>query len=114
MRSSHVLWYGTLLVLCGLLLLGCSEDSGRNEEAELPGEMEPSNLTPEPTTGLRLNQEQFFQTLQFGADFRRREGSLRIPPHFPVSVHFTRDDLQAVYAYLRAIPPIVNAVEIVP
>jgi hypothetical protein len=72
------------------------------------------NLTPEPSTGLFLSQEQFFQTLQFGADFRRPGGSLRIPPHFPVSLRFTRDDLQAIYAYLRVIPPIVNAVEIVP
>jgi hypothetical protein len=72
------------------------------------------NLTPEPSTGLFLSQEQFFQTLQFGEDFRRPGGSLRIPPHFPVSLRFTRDDLQAIYAYLRVIPPIVNAVEIVP
>lgn len=72
------------------------------------------NLTPEPTTGLFLSQEQFFQTLQFGADYRRPGGSLRTPPHFPVTLHFTRDDLLAIYAYLRVLPPIVNAVEIVP
>lgn len=72
------------------------------------------NLTPELTTGLFLSQEQFFQALQFGADFRRPGGSLRIIPHFPVTLHFTRDDLLAIYAYLRVLPPIVNAVEIVP
>jgi hypothetical protein len=71
------------------------------------------NLTPDPRTGLSLSQEQFSETLQFGADFRRRGNSLRVPPHFPVEIHFTQDDLRAVYAYLRAIPAVRHKVEIV-
>jgi mono/diheme cytochrome c family protein len=72
------------------------------------------NLTPDPSTGLFLSQEQFLQTLQFGVDFRRPGHSLRVVPHFPAEFHFTQDDLQAVYAYLRAIPAVQHEVEIVP
>ena len=70
------------------------------------------NLTPDPSTGLSLTEEQFIQALRFGADFRRSRGStLRVPPHFPVALLLTLDDLQAIYAYLRAIPAVVNFVD---
>jgi hypothetical protein len=72
------------------------------------------NLTPDPLTGLDLSEEQFLQTIQFGADFRRSGHSLRTIPHFPATLHFTLDDLRAVYAYLQAIPPVAHEVEIVP
>jgi len=73
------------------------------------------NLTPDPGTGLFLTEEQFIQTMRFAADFRRPPGSsLRIPPHFPVDFRLTLDDLKAVYAYLRAIPAVVNPVVIAP
>ncbi|MBI4611445.1 MAG: hypothetical protein HY726_20835 [Candidatus Rokubacteria bacterium] len=72
------------------------------------------NLTPDPTTGLFLTEEQFIQTLRFGADFRRPFASLRIEPHFPTKFVFTLDDLKAIYAYLRVIPPVQNSVTIVP
>jgi len=72
------------------------------------------NLTPDPGTGLVLTEEQFIQTLQFGADFRRPGGSLRIVPHFPEEFHLTLDDLKGIYAYLRVIPPVVKAIDIVP
>lgn len=73
------------------------------------------NLTPDPSTGLFLTEEQFIQALRFGADFRRPQGSsLRVPPHFPVELRLTLDDLKAIYAYLRAIPTVVNFVDIGP
>ena len=72
------------------------------------------NLTPDPSTGLFLTAEQFVATMQFGADFRRPGGSLRVLPHFPTEFHMTRDDLNAIYAYLRAIPAVVKPVDIVP
>lgn len=72
------------------------------------------NLTPEPGTGLLLSEEQFVQTLQFGADFRRPGGSLRVLPHFPTEYHMTLDDLQAMYAYLRVIPPVVRSIALLP
>jgi mono/diheme cytochrome c family protein len=72
------------------------------------------NLTPDPSTGLSLTAEQFVETMRFGADFRRPGGSLRVLPHFPTEFHLTLDDLNAIYAYLRAIPAVVKAVDIVP
>jgi mono/diheme cytochrome c family protein len=73
------------------------------------------NLTPDPSTGLFLTEEQFIQTMRFAADFRRPPGStLRVPPHFPAEYRLTLDDLKAVYAYLRAIPAVVNPVVIGP
>jgi hypothetical protein len=38
----------------------------------------------------------------------------RVPPHFPVEYRLTLDDLKAVYAYLRAIPAVVNPIVIGP
>lgn len=72
------------------------------------------NLTLDPTTGLLLTEEEFIQSLRFGADFQRPGGSLRLPPHFPTEFHFTLEDLKAVYAYLRIIPPRPNFIEITP
>jgi mono/diheme cytochrome c family protein len=72
------------------------------------------NLTPHPATGLFLTEEQFIQTLRFGADFRRPGGSLRLAPHFPTEFRLTLDDLQAIFAYLRVIPAVENAVVVVP
>jgi mono/diheme cytochrome c family protein len=73
------------------------------------------NLTPDPSTGLFLTEEQFIQALRFGADFRRPPGStLRVPPHFPAEYRLTLDDLKTVYAYLRTIPAVVNPVVIGP
>ena len=72
------------------------------------------NLTPDPATGLALTAEQFTQALELGVDFRRPGHSLRVVPHFPTEYFLTPDDLQAVYAFLRTIPAVVNDVEIVP
>jgi mono/diheme cytochrome c family protein len=72
------------------------------------------NLTPDPSTGLFLTAEQFVETMRFGADFRRPGGSLRVLPHFPTEFHLTLDDLNAIYAYLRAIPAVVKPVDIAP
>jgi len=72
------------------------------------------NLTPHPGTGLFLTEEQFVETIRFGADFRRPGGSLRVLPHFPVEFHLALDDLKAIYAYLRTIPAVVKPIDIVP
>lgn len=72
------------------------------------------NLTPDPTTGLFLTEEQFLEAVRFGADFRRPNGSLRIVPHFPVEFRLTIDDFKAIYAYLQVIPAVENAVNIIP
>ena len=73
------------------------------------------NLTPAPDTGLFLTEEQFIQAMRFGADFRRLHSrSLRVEPHFPVEFYLVLDDLKAIYAYLRAIPAVVNPIDIGP
>ena len=78
------------------------------------GDIFSRNLTPHPTTGLFLTEEQFIQVLRFGADFRRPGKSLRVEPHFPTRFHHTLDDLKAIYAYLKAIPAVNNSVAITP
>lgn len=75
------------------------------------------NLTPATggSGGLSLSEEEFIQTMRFGSDFRRQPGgSLRLEPHFPSRYNLTLDDLKAIFAYLQAIPTVVNQVEIVP
>ena len=72
------------------------------------------NLTPDPGTGLALSEAQFVEAIRFGADGRRPGGSLRVPPHFPADFRLTLDDLNAIYAYLRAIPAVVKPIDIVP
>ena len=53
--------------------------------------------------------------MRFGADFRRPQGTtLRVEPHFPAGFRLTLDDLKAIYAYLRAIPAVVNPIDIGP
>ena len=70
------------------------------------------NLTPHAEHGLKLSEAEFVQTLRFGADFRRPNNSLRIPPHFPAEFHMTLADLRAIYAYLKNVPAIDNEIQI--
>jgi len=72
----------------------------------LPFQVLSRNLTPHPDTGLELSEDEFIQTLRFGADFRRPGASLRTVPHFPAEFRMTRDDLAAIYTYLRHIPAV--------
>ena len=78
----------------------------------LPFQVLSRNLTPHPDTGLELSEDEFIQTLRFGADFRRPGASLRTVPHFPAEFRMTRDDLAAIYTYLRHIPAVDNDVTI--
>lgn len=78
----------------------------------LPFELYSSNLTPHAETGLQLTEEQFIQTMRFGADFRRPGGSLRISPHFPTEYRMPIEDYQALYAFLKIIPAIQNEVTV--
>jgi len=69
-----------------------------------------SNLTPEPNTGLGIwTEDLFLKALRTG----RHWGQARpILPPMPWQgyARMTDDDLKAVYAYLRTIPPVVNSV----
>lgn len=66
------------------------------------------NLTPDPNTGIGIwTEEIFIQTLRTG----RHWGVARpiLPPMpWPNYARMTDEDLRAVYAYLRSIPPVHN------
>ena len=70
-----------------------------------------ANLTPDAETGILqdFTEEQFVQTLRNG----RHQGQGRpiLPPMpWPFIGQMTDDDLKAVFAYLRQIPPVNNKV----
>ena len=69
-----------------------------------------TNLTPEPNTGLGIwTEELFIKALRTG----RHWGQARpiLPPmSWQGYSRMTDDDLKAMYAYLRTIPPVVNSV----
>ena len=69
-----------------------------------------SNLTPDAATGLgtRYTEASFVTTMRTG---KKPNGTAIMPP-MPSEVYqnMTDDDLKAIYAYLRTIKPIRNAV----
>lgn len=73
----------------------------------------PRNLTPDPETGLALTEDDFIETMRTGKDFTDSTATnpqrLRVMP-WPTYRFMAREDLQAIYAYLRRIPPIRYAV----
>lgn len=69
-----------------------------------------ANLTPDDETGLgKWSLQDFRDTLRSGRHMGR--GRPILPP-MPVAMyrHFTDQDMAAIYAYLRSIPPVRNAV----
>jgi mono/diheme cytochrome c family protein len=70
-----------------------------------------ANLTPDPDTG-RLNdftELQFIMTMRTGR--HKGQGREILPPMpWPLIGQMTDDDLKAVFAYLRQIPPVKNKV----
>lgn len=74
------------------------------------GQSVASNLTPDQATGLglRYTEAKFLQTMRTG---KKPEGVQLLPP-MPTDVYqnMKDDDLKAIYAYLRTIKPIRNAV----
>ncbi|MBK8011917.1 MAG: cytochrome C [Deltaproteobacteria bacterium] len=67
------------------------------------------NLTPDPATGLRLTEDEFKEALRTGRDFDRPGEAMIVMP-WPMYRWMTDADLSAIYAYLRAIPPVRNPV----
>lgn len=66
------------------------------------------NLTPDDATGLgRWGADDFWRALHHG---RSRDGRL-LTPAFPYTAftHVSRDDSDALYVYLRSLPPVVQA-----
>jgi mono/diheme cytochrome c family protein len=69
-----------------------------------------ANLTPDAETGLgQWTLKNFMDTIRTGRHMGR--GRPVLPPMpIPVYNNFTDEDLEAVYSYLRTIPPISNRV----
>jgi mono/diheme cytochrome c family protein len=64
-----------------------------------------SNLTPDPDTGLgRWSRDHFWRALHNG---RSRDGRLLYPAFpYPDYTEVTREDADAIYAFLRSLPPV--------
>lgn len=69
-----------------------------------------ANLTPDDETGLgRWSEQDFVQTIRTGRHLGR--GREVLPPMpIPVYSQMTDDDLKAVFAYLKSLPPVRNKV----
>ncbi len=67
------------------------------------------NLTPDPTTGLKLTEAQFVTMMQTGEDFRNLGQVMLIMP-WPNYRWMTADDLMSIYAFLQVLPPASNDV----
>lgn len=71
------------------------------------------NLTPDAETGLQLTEDEFLEAMRTGKDFHDSTATnpqqmLVMPWH--VYRFMAGEDLQAIYAFLRRIPPIRQAV----
>ena len=67
-----------------------------------------SNLTPDPETGLgALSEENFIKAMRTGHHFGGGRAILPPMPWIWVG-KMTDDDLKAIFAYLKSIPPIRN------
>ncbi len=70
-----------------------------------------ANLTPDPDTGVLrdVTEQQFIQTMRTGR--HQGQGRQILPPMpWPAYSNMTDDDLKAVFAYLRQVPPVKNKV----
>jgi hypothetical protein len=94
---------------------------GGGTEFDIPGagggmKIYARNLTPDPTTGLKLTEDQFIQVFETGADFKGVTGtaaptkSLIVMP-WPTFRWMTKADKKSIYAYLKAIPAVSNQVK---
>jgi len=86
---------------------GAAYAGGRSIETPF-GAIYASNLTPEPDTGIgRWNAGHFWRAMHNG---RSRDGRL-LYPAFPYTsfTQVTREDSDALYAWLRTLPPVAQA-----
>jgi len=67
------------------------------------------NITPDPATGLTLTEAEFIETLQTGKD-HKNAGEALFVMQWPMYRWMNVEDLKALYAYLKVIPPVANPV----
>ena len=82
---------------------------GRKYEGAF-GTVYSSNLTPDPETGLgRWTDDQIITAIRVG---RRPDGGRLVPVHpYPTFNGMAEEDLRAVVAYLRSLPPVKRKTE---
>jgi len=69
-----------------------------------------ANLTPDPETGLgKWTEQEFMDTIRSGRHLGRGREILPPMPWFNVA-KLSDEDLEAVFAYLKSIPPVKNRV----
>jgi hypothetical protein len=68
------------------------------------------NLTPDPTTGLPLSEDQFITALETGRDFHAATVQALIVMPWNNYRWSSTADKKAIYAYLRAIPPVSHLI----
>jgi hypothetical protein len=73
-----------------------------------------ANLTPDSATGIGAwSEDVFIKTIRTGKHLGIKEGRPILPPMPWYNVaKLTNDDLRAVYAYLRSLPPVSNQVPV--
>lgn len=75
------------------------------------GYMLAPNITPDPETGIgRWSTDEFYRALHAGVNKRGQDMYPTMPYDFYTKV--TREDVDALYAYLRTVKPVRNVVDI--
>jgi mono/diheme cytochrome c family protein len=70
-----------------------------------------ANLTPDPTGTGAWTEEQFMTAIREGKFKGLKEGRPLLPPMpWEMYRHMTDQELKAIYAYLRTVPPVNNVV----
>jgi mono/diheme cytochrome c family protein len=70
-----------------------------------------ANLTPDSTGLLAWTEEQFINALKFGYSKGIKENRMLLPPMpFQVTKHLKEEEIKAMFAYLKTIKPVKNAV----
>ena len=74
------------------------------------GNINTANLTPDPETGLGTwNTDEFYRAMHHGIS---KNGAYLYPAFpYPYYTKVTRDDSDAIFAYLRTLPPVSNQVD---
>ncbi|MFC5271058.1 c-type cytochrome [Adhaeribacter terreus] len=71
-----------------------------------------ANLTPDTATGIgNWTEEQFFISIREGKFHGLEDGRMLLPPMpWPNFKNYTDEELKAIFAYLKSIPAVKNAV----
>ena len=69
-----------------------------------------ANLTPDENTGLGIWTEEMFVAAIRTGKHMGQSRPIMPPMPWPAYRHMTDEDLRAIFAYLRTVPPIVNHV----